>query len=246
MKNETTPLRILVVEDDDLSREVLVLLLEHAGYKVETAVSGDAAIHQLSMSFAQPPHIVLADMQMPGTSGSALARALRERCGRDTLLLAMSGSMPKDEATRDFDGLLLKPFTMGELTVAITANGGTAKAPTDTVYRNLTSLDEAVYGKLAASMRRERLDQLYDVCLEDAGERIARMRQAASDKDSAAFRREAHALKGGAGMVGAIEMQTLSGSLEEYGLHANHVASLEELVLACDRLHRILRARRFT
>jgi HPt (histidine-containing phosphotransfer) domain-containing protein len=202
-------------------------------------------MHHLSTPFRQPPHVVLADMQMPGTSGGALARALRDRCGRDTLLLAMSGSMPRDEATRDFDGLLLKPFTMGELTAAIAANGDTTvKAPADTVYQNLTSLDEAVYEKLAASMRRERLNQLYDVCLEDAEERIARMRQAASDKNSAAFRREAHALKGGAGMVGAIELQTLSGSLEEYGLHANHLASLGELVLACDRLHRILMARR--
>jgi len=240
------PTRILVIEDDALSREVLVLLLEHAGYEVETAVSGDAAMHHLSTSFAQPPHVVLADMQMPGTSGGALARALRDRCGRDTLLLAMSGSMPKDEATRDFDGLLLKPFTMGELTAAIASNGHAVKAPAETVYQNLTSLDEAVYDKLAASMRRERLDQLYEVCLEDVEDRIARMRQAASDKDSAAFRREAHALKGGAGLVGATELQTLSGSLEEYGLRANHVASLDELVLACNRLHRILRARRFT
>ena len=239
-------MRILVIEDDALSREVLVLLLEHAGYEVETAISGDAAMHQLSMPLAQSPHVVLADMQMPGISGGALARALRERCGRDTLLLAMSGSMPKDEATRDFDGLLLKPFTMSELTTAITANGDAAKVPANTVYQNLTSLDEAVYEKLAASMRRERLDQLYDVCLEDAEERIARMRQAASDRDSAAFQREAHALKGGAGMVGATELQTLSSSLEKDGLHANHVASLDELILACDRLHRILRARRFT
>lgn len=240
------PMRILVVEDDDLSREVLVLLLEHAGYEVETAVSGDAAMHHLSTSFGQPPQVVLADMQMPGISGGALARALRNRCGRDTLLLAMSGSMPEDEATRDFDGLLLKPFTMVELTAAITASGDAVKVPADAVYQNLTSLDEAVYEKLAASMRRERLDQLYDVCLEDAEERIARMRQAASDKDSAAFQREAHALKGGAGLVGAIELQTLSALLEEYGLHANHVASLDELALARGRLRRILRARRFT
>jgi HPt (histidine-containing phosphotransfer) domain-containing protein len=203
-------------------------------------------MHHLSTSFGQPPQVVLADMQMPGISGGALARALRNRCGRDTLLLAMSGSMPEDEATRDFDGLLLKPFTMVELTAAITASGDAVKVPADAVYQNLTSLDEAVYEKLAASMRRERLDQLYDVCLEDAEERIARMRQAASDKDSAAFQREAHALKGGAGLVGAIELQTLSALLEEYGLHANHVASLDELALARGRLRRILRARRFT
>ena len=41
------PVRVLVVDDDDLSREVLALLLQGAGYAVETAESGDAALLHL-------------------------------------------------------------------------------------------------------------------------------------------------------------------------------------------------------
>ena len=241
--NETGPLRILVVDDDALSREVLALLLDHAGYIVSTADSGDVAVHHLRSMTDPLPHVVLADIQMPGTAGSALARALRDCCGTNTVLLAMSGSRPDEDITREFDGLLLKPFTMEELAAAIAARNTQAGAIDGAIHQNLNSLDEATYEKLAASMRAERLQQLYTVCLADAKERITRMQQLASNKDDASFRKEAHAIKGGAGLVGAVELQTLAGVLENEGIQANHVASLNELMISCDRLRRILLAR---
>jgi HPt (histidine-containing phosphotransfer) domain-containing protein len=139
---------------------------------------------------------------------------------------------------------LLKPFTVEDLTAAMIAGRNPAKSPGNAVHLKSIPLDEAIYKKLAASMRKERLQQLYALCLGDVTERIARMRQTASNKDDAAFRKEAHALRGGAGMVGAIELQTMAASLEENGLHANHVASLDGLTVACGRLRRILSARK--
>ncbi|HEV2710139.1 MAG TPA: response regulator [Edaphobacter sp.] len=244
MKNQNTPPRILVVDDDPLSRDVLALLLTHAGFVVDTADSGDAAMHSLSAASAPPPAVVLADIQMPGTTGSALAQALRDHCGAGTLLLAMSGSLPADEVTRDFDGLLLKPFTVEELSAAIAAHGTPPSAPASAVHRNLPPLNESIYEKLVGSMRRERLQQLYALCLRDIEERIARMRQTASNRDDASFRRDAHAIKGGAGMVGAVELQMLAGKLEEDGIDANHLASLDELISSCERLRLILLARK--
>jgi CheY-like chemotaxis protein len=244
MKNVTTPHRILVVDDDALSRDVLTLLLEHAGYVVETADSGDAAIHHLNTVPGPLPHVVLADLQMPGIAGSALAYALRDRCGEATLLLAMSGAVPAADIIRGFDGLLLKPFTMEELSSAIASHGHAATGSGKAAGRNLSPLDEIIYEKLAGSMRKERLDQLYTLCLEDTEARIARMRKAASKSDSAAFRKEAHAIRGGAGMVGASELRMLAASIEENGIHADHVASLDELLGACTRLQRILMAQK--
>jgi HPt (histidine-containing phosphotransfer) domain-containing protein len=67
------------------------------------------------------------------------------------------------------------------------------------------------------------------------------MERAASQGDDAAYRREAHAIKGGCGMVGAKELQKLATSMEEQGIDAtNHVATHEEFVLAVERLRRIL------
>jgi CheY-like chemotaxis protein/HPt (histidine-containing phosphotransfer) domain-containing protein len=244
MNNKIAPVRILVVDDDALSREVLALLLEHAGYIVEAVDSGDAAMRSLGSARDSSPDVVLADMQMPGTAGKALARELRGLCGAGTRLLAMSGSMPEDEAASEFDGLLLKPFTIDELTAAIATEGVSGEAAREAVFHNQSLLDEGVYQKLAASMRTERLEQLYDLSLVDLEKRVARMREAASNKDDASYRREAHAIRGGCGMVGAVELHTLAASMEDEGIAANHVASLDELIVACQRLRRILMARR--
>jgi CheY-like chemotaxis protein len=234
------PVQILVVDDDEVSREVLALLLHSAGYLVETAESGDAALLHLQTTDSLP-QVVLADLRMPGTTGNELAVRLRDVSSPTTILLAMSATEPDDGSDREFDGFLLKPFTMETFTAAIT--GKTAKTVKESNGAFAPVLDEAIYGKFAGSMRIPQLKQLYALCLADAGRRIARMRQAASVSDDAAYRREAHAIKGGCGMVGALELQTLATSMEERGLSDDHVASLKEFVVACERLRGMLIAR---
>ncbi len=103
-------LRVLVIDDDDLSREVFALMLNSAGYAVETADSGDAALSYLQAGGLKP-EVVLTDLQMPGTTGSELARRLRALCGLATKVFAMSASVPDEETDDAFDCLLLKPFT---------------------------------------------------------------------------------------------------------------------------------------
>jgi len=119
MDSDLQAVRILVVDDDALSREVFSLLLQRQGYVAETADSGEAALLHLRAAMDDLPKVVLADMQMPGIAGDELARRLREVCGARTMLLAMSGSDSEEEAKREYDGFLLKPFTMEELAAAI-------------------------------------------------------------------------------------------------------------------------------
>jgi CheY-like chemotaxis protein len=242
MSKDIVPVRILVVDDDEVSRDVLALLLEGEGYAVDTVDSGDAALLHLRAATCSQPAVVLVDMQMPGTAGDELARQLRGACGTATTLLAMSGSQPDDEATREFDGFLLKPFSMEGVAAAIA--GGSAGVGHGATGENVAVLNEAVYEKLAGSMQSSQLEQLYAMCLGDAEKRIAGMRHAASNGDHATYRREAHTIKGGCGMVGAVELQTLATAMEKQDMGAaNHVASLDEFLLACERLRRILVAR---
>lgn len=234
------PVRVLVVDDDELSREVFTLLLEDAGYAVETSESGDGALVRLQAP-GTLPEVILTDLQMPGTTGNELARQLRALCGPETTLLAMSASTPDEHPETAFDGFLLKPFTTEAFAAAIA--GRTTAAATDSKSGEVEVLDQSIYGKLAASMLPSRLEQLYELCLTDAESRVASMRQAASNGDDAAYRREAHAIKGGCGMVGALEMQTLATSMEKHGLSDDHVASLREILVACERLRGMLIAR---
>ena len=97
-------------------------------------------------------------------------------------------------------------------------------------------------------MPSQQLNELYTLCINDARERIRRMRGSAEQHDSARFIREAHAIKGSAGMLGATQLHTMASDLEIRGLDAaantsETVNSLDELSAACDRLERMLGSR---
>ena len=239
MDNNATQPRLLMVDDDALSRELFSLLLRQKGYAVEAVSSGEAALQHLQAQHALP-EVVLTDMQMQGIAGADLAVQLRSLYGTQMMLLAMSGSEPKRADKQVFDGFLLKPFTVDQLAATISGCAPRTDAKTNDSEHGAV-LNQAIYQKLAASMRKEQIEQLYTLCLQDVGRRFIAMKQAAVEGDDAAYRREAHAIKGGCGMVGAAELQKLATSMEEQGLHAtNHVATHEEFILAVERLRRIL------
>src|SRR6185437_3682594 len=106
-------------------------------------------------------------------------------------------------------------------------------------------LDEAIYRQLARTMPAPQLHEMYSMCLNDARARIADMRALARAHDAAQFMRQAHAIKGSCGMLGASELHRIAATLEDAGPDPNgsSVNSLDELSGACDRLERMLGAR---
>jgi CheY-like chemotaxis protein/HPt (histidine-containing phosphotransfer) domain-containing protein len=296
MTPKTIPARVLVVDDDAMSRELLCILLGAEGYAVESADSGESALVLLGRD-RPAPDLILADVQMPGTTGAQLAGKLRRACGERTLLLAMSGSRPPEKAISRFDGFLLKPFRMEEIAAALSTRSqreaaaeASAKREGWTVVRgpagaalptrklvsihapaahaaskegmnnpghdvppaepvsNSPVLNEKIFQQLAGSMPAQQLRELYTMCVNDARARIASMRRLADAHDGAKFVREAHAIKGGCGMLGATELHGMAAALETNGLEAvtpsgQEVNSLDELAAACDRLERMLGSR---
>ena len=71
MTQQAAHLRILVVDDDAMTRELLCLLLAGDGYGVTSADSGDTALAELENT-RTGPDVVLTDMQMPGICGAAI------------------------------------------------------------------------------------------------------------------------------------------------------------------------------
>ena len=113
-----TAMCVLVIDDDEMSRELLAALLRADGYEVQAAESGDAALAMVDAAH-RSPDVVLTDMQMPGSTPDQLAGRLRRACGRRTRLIAMSGSQPALAGLARYDGFLLKPFGIAELANAI-------------------------------------------------------------------------------------------------------------------------------
>ena len=112
------PLRILIADDDRDTTTTLAAILKEEGHEVHTVLRGDEIL-EVSRFFR--PDVVIADINMPGMSGYAVARELRERHGLlCPLLIAISGKWTKasDKLVAHevgFDHYLLKPTDPNEL-----------------------------------------------------------------------------------------------------------------------------------
>jgi PAS domain S-box-containing protein len=117
---ETPPRRVLVVDDNNESAEMLGMLLTLAGHEVRLAHDGMAAV-ETSASFQ--PHVVLLDIGLPILNGYDAARRIRIQAGMQPLLVALTGwgqeSDRRKAAEAGFDAHLLKPVDHDELTTLI-------------------------------------------------------------------------------------------------------------------------------
>jgi type IV pilus assembly protein PilB len=77
---------ILVVDDDKGIRASLRDVFEQNGFTVGEAADGAAG---LAMALAEPPDLLITDLNMPGLDGHALVRSLREAAGLDHLPILM-------------------------------------------------------------------------------------------------------------------------------------------------------------
>jgi len=69
---------ILLVEDEDAVRALASKILETSGYRVTSARTGDEAI-ELARVAAEPFHLLVTDMVLPGIGGAEIAARIRER-----------------------------------------------------------------------------------------------------------------------------------------------------------------------
>ena len=119
------PLRILVVEDSEDSREMLVALLRMWGHTTDEAGDGEAALARYG---AQRPDIALIDVGLPGLDGYEVARRIRsiaDPAEPPVRLVAVTGyGQPADldrARAAGFDVHLLKPVDPEELRALLSA-----------------------------------------------------------------------------------------------------------------------------
>ena len=110
---------VLLVEDDDATRELFTHALQMAGFTVRSAGDGLSGLRMLDVF---RPHVIVLDMRMPVASGLQVLDSLKERVP-NTPVIAMSGYEDSLEVARAHDTVLAiirKPFDTGELVRAVT------------------------------------------------------------------------------------------------------------------------------
>jgi two-component system, cell cycle response regulator len=118
MKDQQSKARVLIAEDDPVSREVLHVFLAKWGYDVSIAVEGFEALRMLEGENA--PRLAVLDWMMPGMEGVQICRHIREQINRPyTYVLLLTARAEKKDLLQALelgaDDYLTKPFDSKEL-----------------------------------------------------------------------------------------------------------------------------------
>jgi len=113
--------RILVAEDDPVTRRFVVSLLEESGYEVLVAEDGE---HAVATAISARPDLVVSDLVMPYRDGFEVLRAIRNDPRVASLpVLILSMRDREEDIVRGFeqgaDEYVVKPFNARELVARV-------------------------------------------------------------------------------------------------------------------------------
>ncbi len=110
--------RVLIVEDDASVAEAIAYTLSQEGFETATAADGQAALEQFE---AEPPHVVVLDLMLPGISGWDLFSAFRRQGDIPVIMLTARAEESDRVAGLEMgaDDYVTKPFSMRELVARV-------------------------------------------------------------------------------------------------------------------------------
>lgn len=215
---------VIVVEDDDVSREIVATRLEKAGHDVRSARSAPEARRMLADLV---PDVLVSDMFMPGGSGLGLVADLRsEPDTADLPVVFLSGrALPADvEAGLALGSTYLrKPFAVRALLEAVrTAADTPARTLEAGVRRRLAEL-----GDLDDPEERALFAQLLESYAHQAPTGIGQITTAVRAHDPAEVEALAHRLASGAANLGATRLAGLLREAEAAGARGHLLADAD-------------------
>ncbi len=228
---------ILLIDDDLVSREVIATVLTLHGHMVHSAEDGNQALQMLEAGEIKPG-LVLLDTQLPGLSGSELIAKFRQ-FGQDEIIL-ISGTTPADDLIAAADGFLLKPFSPEDLQKLLSQHNPKIDQP------EIADADELVINPTTLAQFRQLMTEatvreIYTAVVTDLHKRLEALEKAISAGNREDVRRIGHAIKGGCGMAGCMQVARLGAIFENRSDQLDNCKdALQELYSATQRLERML------
>ncbi len=220
--------RLLLVEDDPTNQLVATGLLQAAGILVDIAPDGAAAVEMVQ---DKDYEIVLMDMQMPVMDGLTATRQIRrhERFAELPIVATTANAMRIHQAAcleAGMNDFISKPFEPANLYSMIckwvTGSGdmemfAPSAAADDTpdipLPGSIDGLDIRAGLRRLAGMKGVYVETLQSFAGQQAGV-IGRIRRAIDGNDIVSAAREAHTLKGTAGIIEARDVQLIAAEIE--------------------------------
>jgi two-component system OmpR family response regulator len=115
------PIRVMVVDDDRLSAELISLALRREGWTVSFATDGAAARRVIRQDL---PDLVVLEVELPGTDGLAVIHGLREICPSVPVMLMSKRCAVEDRVnglSQGGDDYVTKPYHIEEVVLRLRA-----------------------------------------------------------------------------------------------------------------------------
>ena len=111
--------KLLLVEDIDVNREIATMMLSEFNFKIDTAVNGQDAVDKAAKSAYD---LILMDVQMPIMNGYDAARAIRQSGNRVPIIAMTANAMPEDikrAGEAGMDDHIAKPLDLPKMMATI-------------------------------------------------------------------------------------------------------------------------------
>jgi len=212
-------MRVLLVEDHAVNRQLATELMAQRGVQVETAEHGQAALERLAAAPADYFHAVLMDLQMPVMDGYEATRRLRlERRYHALPVIAMTAHAMQQERERctaaGMNGHLSKPVEPERLYALLAHYYGPVRAAASGLGLAPIAGVDMEGGLRRAGGRPELYRHLLASFVTDFGTAAASLRSQLAQGQWPVAERQAHTLRGFAATVGAGAVAELAADLE--------------------------------
>jgi signal transduction histidine kinase/DNA-binding response OmpR family regulator len=230
--------RILIAEDNPVSRGLLQTMLQSEGFKADVVEDGPAVLEALQ---AQDYDLLLLDCQMPGKDGDVVTRNIREnpeRYGSDPVIVAITADTTERHREQclaaGMDDFMSKPIRLDALRSGLARWVSMSAARGDA--ENQTALAQLRRSLVERTGHNDEsfLKDYIGLFLDDTESRLDRMSEALESGEAETIRREGHALKGACLELGADRMVHFCAELSAAATSDNR----DEMQIALNELER--------
>ncbi len=241
MPMPNTRARVLVVEDNEVNRQVALAMLRRLHCEVTMVDGGSAGAEQ---ALAGDFDLVLMDCQMPVVDGFEATRRIRELepPSQRTPIIALTANALQGDRERclasGMDDYLTKPFTRAGLHEMIErwVPAGRQNELSEGSPGSRVSVDEAIDDQVLADVRTIDTDGtlvsgIIALYQQDGAKLVAAIAAAQEHGDAAALGFAAHTLKSSSGCVGAKDVMKLCARIEARARSAQELCSVSDVVV---------------
>lgn len=234
------PLRILLVEDTQASREVLKLVLTREGHSVIAVATGEEAV---GVCVAQRFDLVLMDLQLPGMNGFEAAGLIWQESDLvygEFPIFALTASSTREMEARcrmaGFRALVGKPLSLQELYGAIACF---TDIPILRIDEDSSLLNQCLMDDYRRCLSADELATMIDVVMRGLIEEEKRLDIAWKSKDFMSLAAIAHKVAGSAGLACFTEFSDIALQLESAAV-ANDLDKVSTLMVELKKIRMTL------